>query len=196
MLRVGLSQLTSSLTALGSSALLILQPRTGVAGWAEWAMLSSLLNMSDSVPPAHRRLLTISHLFRRELRGVRNTESERERDGGRWRNREDLIICCDTNRLLTSGCGCLRDVWLAPSPLWGQSSDPPQLLQVDVSIFVPLHLYIQFTDQPLSLLWQTVSDKTYKHRHAALELSWITFAQTTKIFTSSHLLSLPAYALC
>lgn len=27
--------LTSSLTALGSSALLILQPRTGVAGWAE-----------------------------------------------------------------------------------------------------------------------------------------------------------------
>lgn len=67
--------LTSLLTALGSSALLILQPRTGVAGSAEWAILSSLLNMSDSVPPAHRRLLTISHLFRRELRGIRNRES-------------------------------------------------------------------------------------------------------------------------
>lgn len=65
-----LLRLTSFLTAAGSNALLILQPRTGVAGWAEWAMLSSLLNMSDSVPPAQKRFSTMSHLFRFELRGM------------------------------------------------------------------------------------------------------------------------------
>ena len=71
------TRLTSSLTAMGSNALLILQPKTGVAGWAEWAILSSLLNMYDSVPPAQWRLWTISHLFRRELRGIRNRANER-----------------------------------------------------------------------------------------------------------------------
>lgn len=70
-----LFHLTSFLTALGSSALLILQPRTGVAGWAEWAMLSNLLNMSDSVPPDHERFSTMSHFFRRELR--RNAGNKR-----------------------------------------------------------------------------------------------------------------------
>ena len=36
-------------TILGSSALLILQPKTGVSGSSDCAILSSLLNISDSL---------------------------------------------------------------------------------------------------------------------------------------------------
>lgn len=97
--------LTSSFTAMGSRALLILQPRTGVAGRSEWAMLSSLLNMSDSVPPDQTRFPTISHLLRLELRGRENRE--RKIKGQRnWEDTEEYLY----EMLLTSS-GCQSSVY-------------------------------------------------------------------------------------
>lgn len=59
--------LTSPLTAAGSRALLMQQPSTGVLGEADIAMLSSLLNISDSVPPAQMRWDTTSQFPLRDL---------------------------------------------------------------------------------------------------------------------------------
>jgi len=75
-------------------------------------------------------------------------------------NRRHGRIYCDSK----SACRCPCDVWLAPSPLWGQSSDPPQLLQRDTSVVFLLHLDTQFIDQPLALIWQLVPDEIYKHK--------------------------------
>lgn len=47
------------------------QPSTGVRGSSAVAMLSSLLNISDSVPPVHMRSATTFHFFPRDL-GTRN----------------------------------------------------------------------------------------------------------------------------
>lgn len=43
------------------------QPSTGVRGSSAVAMLSSLLNISDSVPPVHIRSATTFHFFPRDL---------------------------------------------------------------------------------------------------------------------------------
>lgn len=43
------------------------QPSTGVHGVSDMAMLSSLLNISDSVPPLHARSAATSHFFQRDL---------------------------------------------------------------------------------------------------------------------------------
>lgn len=44
------------------------QPSTGVRGMSDVAMLSSLLNISDSVPPFHARSAITSHFFQCDLR--------------------------------------------------------------------------------------------------------------------------------
>lgn len=58
---------TSPCTAEGSRARLMRQPSTGVHGVSDMAMLSNLLNISDSVPPIHARSATTSHFFLRDL---------------------------------------------------------------------------------------------------------------------------------
>lgn len=58
---------TSPWTAEGSRARLMRQPSTGVHGVSDMAMLSSLLNISDSVPPIQARSATTSHFFQRDL---------------------------------------------------------------------------------------------------------------------------------
>lgn len=59
--------LTSPWTTEGSKALLMQQPSTGVRGVSDMAILSSLLNISDSVPPVHARSEATSHFFHRDL---------------------------------------------------------------------------------------------------------------------------------
>lgn len=54
------------------------QPSTGVRGVSDMAMLSSLLNISDSVPPIHARSATTSHFFQRDL----GTKTEEGGAGG------------------------------------------------------------------------------------------------------------------
>ena len=117
-------------------------------------MLSNLLNMSDSVPPDHKRFSTMSHFFRREL-------SRKQMGSSEGTEKMQGIICEHKKKI------CQLD----PSPLGGQPRDPPQLLQRNASILLPLHLYSQFLNQPLAFFWQMVSDQPEKTSNASPELN-------------------------
>lgn len=51
-------------------------PSTGVQGASAVAMLSSLLNIPDSVPPLHALSATTSHFFQCDLGGQEKEEGE------------------------------------------------------------------------------------------------------------------------
>lgn len=103
--------LTSPLATAGSSALLMWQPSTGVCGEEDKAMLSSLLNISDSVPPAHNRWPTTSHFFfLRDLSGQKAglLESQTPSSGLGAAGGAPAAVCC---------CSHTGRDWEHPSPM-------------------------------------------------------------------------------
>lgn len=145
------------------------QPSTGVCGEEDKAMLSSLLNISDSVPPAHTRWPTTSHFFLlrdlSEQKGASNTLF--------WLGAAPTAICC---------CSRTGRHWEHPSPMDRGGPEtagttrplrcpPPHrghsislsrsfpLEPVDIpgrhrAIFCPIHSQVQLLHQPLALLAQ------------------------------------------
>lgn len=125
------------------------QSSTGVRGVSDMAMLSSLLNISDSVPPIHARSATTSHFFLRDLG--------------------------DREQRASSVFQYLRAKNSIPAPLGTDSTDHPsilslqrfllsrsfslnlaQILQGNPAILSPLHREVQLLHQPLAFICQPI----------------------------------------
>lgn len=109
------------------------QPSTGVCGESDMAIFSSLLNISDSVPPTQARSAATSH-FLRDLGGTRK---------GR--------LCLQ--HLPYPSLHPERGRFSLPR---SRSLDLAQILQGNPAVLGPVHREDQLLHQPLALLRQPV----------------------------------------
>lgn len=118
------------------------QPSTGVRGSSDVAMLSSLLNISDSVPPLHARSATTFHFFLRDL-GTGN---------GRAALSFSISAEHSVPALLGPARTSLHPQHTRLSLSRGLPLDPAQVLQGDAAVLGPLHGDVQLPHQPLALV--------------------------------------------
>lgn len=124
------------------------QPSTGVRGVSDVAMLSSLLNISDSVPPIHARSATTSHFFLRDL--------------GDQEQRANFVF--QYLRAKNSIPALLGPAWTLPPSLSLQrfslsrsfSLDLAQILQGNPTVLSLLHGEVQLPHQPLAFICQPI----------------------------------------
>ena len=146
---------TSPRTAQGSRARLMRQPSTGVRGMSDVAMFSSLLNISDSVPPIQARSATTSHFFHRDL-------------GNKEGKLCASLYQSKSTPALHRPAQTLPLTWTQRrfSLLRSFSLDLAQILQGNPAILSPVHREVQLLHQPLALIWQPVPGGQRHNRHS------------------------------
>lgn len=137
-------QSTSPRATAGSRARLTRQPSTGVRGSSAVAMLSSLLNISDSVPPVHARPATTSHFFLRDLGGQEQTGRA---VSSRISAENSLPVLPGPAQTLCPPLEHRRASLSRRFPL-----DLAQVLQGNAAVLGPLHGDVQLPHQPLALI--------------------------------------------